>query len=467
MEKLTDKTSSMDALLESESDESGSDAESSEQPNESAPDALLNRLNQVRTILWALLRQIEGLSSKIEEVTKNKSEDEGDNALKLETHFRSEYATLEIEFAKKQQDEVLVERQIARRERNTGIISQLELEKRQKALKKRYIIAGDDLWRSSNEKLHLENPTAIISIQLDSDQSAASKIPELLLPLYRKPVALITRRNIRRKPSNWTSDVIEYYSANWEDHGKTDGSITWCHANGSWYPSYNLGPARIVPFLIAANKLEELIFGSVSESVQHPANALLLGGAVRDYLEAYKIVIVPVDNSETPIKRWRIDLLFPSLGDYRCGLGENWDKTRLKDLDGKELSFLGERRPSPRFLYFHFIMALLRLKDCGSDGWQQIWARYYEQRPFPPTNNYMRKAMIKALATYFEVADMKVVESWVSDQGFDTQIQIQDDQAKELARRVHRIVDTDIYDFRDDRIEELSDNYGQDTEEEE
>lgn len=84
MEKLTDKTSSMDALLESESDESGSDAESFEQPYEPASDALLNRLNRVRIILWALLRQIEGLSSKIEEVTKNKSEDEGDNALKLE-----------------------------------------------------------------------------------------------------------------------------------------------------------------------------------------------------------------------------------------------------------------------------------------------------------------------------------------------------------------------------------------------
>lgn len=117
MEKLTDKISSMDALLESESDESGSDSESFEQPYESAPDALLNRLNRVRTILWALLRQIEGLSSKIEEVIKNKSEGEGDNDLKLETHFRSEYATLEIEFAKKQQDEVLVERQLAWREK--------------------------------------------------------------------------------------------------------------------------------------------------------------------------------------------------------------------------------------------------------------------------------------------------------------------------------------------------------------
>lgn len=466
MEKFTDKTPwrskwHIDAMWESESD-----PESFEQPYDSAPDALLNRLTRVRMILGALDKQIKDLSRKIKDITENKSKDEGDRALRLETHFRSEYAgaTLGIEFAKKKQDEVLLERQLAWRERNTGVISQQELEERYSALNRRYSSAGGDLWRSSNKKLHLENPTAITSMQLDSDQSTALKIPELLLPLYKTSDSL----GDRRKPSNWISDVVEYYSANWEYHGKTVTeyvSIAWCHASGTW-SRYDQRVARIVPFLMAANKLEELIFGSVSESVQHPANALLLSGVLRALLEKYKLVIVPADNSETPIKRWRTDLLFPSMKDYCCGNDENSNKIYLKDIDGKELAFLGERRPSPRFLYFHFIMALIRPKDCDSDGWQQIWARYYQQRPFPQASNYMRRAMIKALATYFEVADMKVVESWISDQGFDTQIQIQDDQAKELARRVHRIVDVDITVEQDDKFEELWDTYG-DTDDEE
>ncbi|KAK4075372.1 uncharacterized protein Triagg1_4493 [Trichoderma aggressivum f. europaeum] len=466
MDKSTDeiafrKRSLIDALRDSESD-----PESFEQPYDSAPDALLNRLTRVRMILGALDKQIKDFSSKIKDVIKNKSKDEDDRASKLETHFRSEYAgaTLGIEFAKKKQDEVLLERQLAWRERNTRVISQLELEERYRALNRRYSSAGGDLWRSSNKKLRLENPTAIMSMQLDSNQSAASKIPELLLPLYRTSDGL----DDRRKPSNWISDVIEYYSANPEYHGKVVTeyvSIGWCHATGTWY-RFDQRVGCIIPFLIAANKLEELIFGSSSESVQHPVNALLLGGGVRALLESYKLVIVPADNSETPIKRWRTDLLFPSMKDYCCGYDENSNKIYFKDIDGKELSFLGERRPSPRFLYFHFIMALIRLKDRGSDGWQQIWARYYEQRPFPPANNYMRNAMIKALATYFEGADMKVVESWISDQGFDTQIQIQDNQAKELARRVHRIVDVDTTIERDDKFEELWDTYG-DTDDEE
>ncbi|UKZ72667.1 hypothetical protein TrVFT333_000300 [Trichoderma virens FT-333] len=112
-------------------------------------------------------------------------------------------------------------------------------------------------------------------------------------------------------------------------------------------------------------------------------------------------------------------------------------------------------------------MALIRAKDLGRENWQEVWARYYEQRPFPSPGNYMRKSMLKALATYFEVADMKVVESWMSDQGFDTQLQIRDDQAKELARRVHRIIDVDattiVEQYSSD--EELCDRYG-DTDEE-
>lgn len=32
----------------------------------------------------------------------------------------------------------------------------------------------------------------------------------------------------------------------------------------------------------------------------------------------------------------------------------------------------------------------------------------------------MRKAMLLALATHLEVADMKIVESWTADHGFET-----------------------------------------------
>ncbi len=46
---------------------------------------------------------------------------------------------------------------------------------------------------------------------------------------------------------------------------------------------------------------------------------------------------------------------------------------------------------------------------------EQIWARYYQQRPFPRLGNYMRKSILLALATHFQAADMKVVESWMAE----------------------------------------------------
>jgi len=53
----------------------------------------------------------------------------------------------------------------------------------------------------------------------------------------------------------------------------------------------------------------------------------------------------------------------------------------------------------------------------------------------------MRKAMLLALATHLEVADMKIVESWTADHGFETPLVLQDDQAREVVRRVHEAVE--------------------------
>ncbi|KAL7945328.1 hypothetical protein V8C42DRAFT_344945 [Trichoderma barbatum] len=163
--------------------------------------------------------------------------------------------------------------------------------------------------------------------------------------------------------------------------------------------------------------MEEIIFGFESESLMRPANALLLEVTLQGWLEDYNMVIVPVGRSESPIKRWRVDFITPGMENRSHGCDEKGEKMYGKDIMGKELAFLGERRPAARFLYFHFVMALIRAKDFGCDNWQQIWARYYEQRPFPSPGNNMRKSMIRALATYFQVADMNVVESWISDQG--------------------------------------------------
>jgi len=79
--------------------------------------------------------------------------------------------------------------------------------------------------------------------------------------------------------------------------------------------------------------------------------------------------------------------------------------------------FPHETRLVSRFFYFYFIMSFVRINDIKRHGWQDVWARYYEQRPFPTPTNYIRQSMLLALATHFKTADMHVVESWIVDHG--------------------------------------------------
>jgi hypothetical protein len=52
--------------------------------------------------------------------------------------------------------------------------------------------------------------------------------------------------------------------------------------------------------------------------------------------------------------------------------------------------------------------------------------------------------MLLALATHFGTADMSVVESWITDHGFDSPLRLNDDESTEAARRVHLAVDEAI-----------------------
>ncbi|EFW99119.1 hypothetical protein CMQ_5540 [Grosmannia clavigera kw1407] len=182
------------------------------------------------------------------------------------------------------------------------------------------------------------------------------------------------------------------------------------------------------------------ILESRAESLHRAGNALLMSHRIKGWFDSYQLVVVPFDSNESPITRWRTDVLSSDINNMYIG-SENFTST---DLNGKELQFLNEKRPVSRFLYFHFIMTLVRIKDTQRRGWEDIWARYYEQRPFPTPGNYMRKSMLLALATHFETADMNVVDSWIKDHGFDTPLKLTDEEATEAARRVHLAVEDAI-----------------------
>ncbi|KAG5955627.1 hypothetical protein E4U58_007004 [Claviceps cyperi] len=157
---------------------------------------------------------------------------------------------------------------------------------------------------------------------------------------------------------------------------------------------------------------------------------------IEGWFDNYHLVIVPVDVTENPITRWRTDVISPYIMKERYSGGE----FRARELDGRKLIFHNEKPLVSRFLYFHFFMALVRIKDTKRKGWQDTWAKYYGQRPFSTPGPYLRKSMLMAFTCHFETNDLEVMNSWMTDHGFDASLQLTNDEVGDIARRVHLVV---------------------------
>lgn len=276
------------------------------------------------------------------------------------------------------------------------------------------------------------------------DLKTELELPECLMPLHR---GSNPPNKIRRRPRRWHADVVQYYLGRACPLGAKHGFRYWCHVTRSWGLREDVKPTLIVPLFRDLASMSELLFGTQCENLESGHNALLLSGGIASWFTSHKLVVIPVDAStkqKQPIQQWRVDILDPDISSQTYTAFP--DRRYGRDIDGQELQFLGEKRPSARFLYFHFLMALVRAKDLHKPGWQETWARYHEEKPFAAPEPYMWQMMMGALAMYFETpaASVRLVESWVADHGFDAPLAIEEDELREASRRVYEAVEAGV-----------------------
>jgi hypothetical protein len=353
-------------------------------------------------------------------------------------------ASLGIDLAFKKKEAIRLERDVVIKEQDADILSHETARKHLQELSQRYLSAGGDLWSHQKKKIRFDLE---LVRSLDTRNNS---FPECLMALYKRydGLDIKRRRPIRHRhstrfiqpprPSEWRLGALAYYKGSGTYHGRRE-DLTWCHISGGWHPDVYIKASHIVPSLPNSESIGEMLFGSRAESLKRAGNSLLMSSTIKHWFDDFHLVVVPVDAAEAPITRWRTDVISPNIQNCLYSMGQY-----IRDLDGKELVFLDEKRPVPRFLYFRFIMSLIRIKDIKHRAWQNVWARYYEQRPFPTPGNYMRQSMILALATHFETADMRVVNSWMVDHGIDSPLKLLDEEAMEAARQVHMAVEESI-----------------------
>lgn len=387
------------------------------------------KFEKARCLVHHLQEAFDDLSHKVEpelDPDEERHEPDARSALKL--------ASLGVELALEKKDQFQLERQVVIEERDAGMIEPRAAAKRLHDIDRGYLSAGEDLWKQKLKKARF-NHSCVVRL-LDPRGGSTSVC---LLTLYKKGDDV---------EKTFRSDAMRYYDGH--IRGKKIGGtskergpnrkirtgMAWCHVTGTWWITEKVKAAHLVPFFPDSDDFGEILFGSRAPSLRRAGNAVLLFDKLEKWFDSYHFLIVPVDTTEHPIRRWKVDVISSKIRKASYLTVNHLGG----DLDGKELQFRNDKRPVPCFMYFHFIVALIHIKDVKRPGWQDVWARYHQQRPFPTPGKYIRKSILRALATHFGPAEMDVVESWVTNHGFDSLLMLNDDESAEAARRVHLAV---------------------------
>ena len=253
--------------------------------------------------------------------------------------------------------------------------------------------------RKANEKLDsLGRALWIMQIALRKQEEQEGVVGKLgpdsrgffvptLLALYRDPEVSRKRCGIEVQ-RRMKKVAIAVYEAR---KGAPMKGMLWCCISRLYHDQSQVRAVHIVPHALGP-ELVDYIFGSGSGlRLDTVDNCLLVHEYVEKALEDGNIVLIPVDASERPIRRWKIQMT-------NSGATEKiLPEVTLSGLDGKEVLFKNDNRPAVRFLYYHFIMTLLRNKRNRQLGWKKYSVELPAGRPFAAMGPYMRESMLLAL----------------------------------------------------------------------
>ena len=267
-----------------------------------------------------------------------------------------------------------------------------------------------------------------------------------LLALYKDPHQSNKRSSTIQ--THFRETAIKKYEAR---KGAPSNKMIWCCFNRQYFPVSNVRAAHIVPRQLGP-ELMEYIFGSGSGSRLDSAdNCLLLESNVEEALDNGSFVLIPVDTDERPILRWKIKIT------NHAAMNTPVMGGKLREFDNQELIFKNENRPASRFLYYHFVVTLLRNKRDRQPGWEQCLTELRTGKPFATMGRYMRESMLLALAKSANDLDPEDEARLLGGNGGETFVEEQkltEMEEAEVARRALEARDIENEDEYDDEDED-------------
>lgn len=322
-------------------------------------------------------------------------------------------------------------------------ISDNDHRKEHRETNKRIISLGNDLW-SEQEELRRQEEEEGRVLKLGPDTKGA--FIHALLALYKDPRG--SKKRSSATQSHMKETAIKVYEVGKDAPFKDK---IWCCISQGFFDQENVRAAHIVPYALGP-ELVDYIFGSGSGSRLDTAdNCLLIHESVEKAFDNGNFVLLLVDASETPILRWKVQIT--NLAAANTDMG----RTSLKDLDGMEVSFKNDNRPASRFLYYHFVVTLLRNKRDRQPGWEKFSTELSTGKPFATMGRYMRESMLLTLAK--SAGDLNAMEEarLLGGEGGETFVEkekLADIEETEVARRVFEAHEPEDEDEVEDEGEE-------------
>lgn len=294
------------------------------------------------------------------------------------------FRKLRIEDLELQQEQLRVDKSWLDYEHEQHHMSSKEHRSAHRDTNQRIVSLGSDLWKEQEELRGYEEKMGL-KPKLGPDSKGA--FVHTLLSLYKDP------STVRKRSSKIQSEMKKQSVARYEaSKGAKEKGQIWCCITQAYHEQEDIRAAHIVPHSLSL-ELADYIFGSGSGTrMDSVDNCLLIHSSVERAFDRGQFVLIPLDAKEDPILRWKIKVTDNS------ALKTLIFTENLEDLDDREVVFLNMNRPASRFLYYHFVVTLLRNKKSRKPGWEKFSAELPTGKPFATMGPYLRESMLLALA---------------------------------------------------------------------
>ena len=225
---------------------------------------------------------------------------------------------------------------------------------------------------------------------------AAGKEPELgpdlnhaleaiMFELYKSPGSNTRNKSVQSKMRE------EAFAAYASSLGAERADEARCTITGEYFMRPSLVCGHIVPRHLSEDLVGYLIGASPSRHINSRYNALIMCREAEARFDKGQFVLIPADETETPITRWKIWVL------DHTALNGSLGRKKLRDYHDKEIFFNSSNRPAARFIFAHYAISIMRMTRSRVHNYEDRLRELAHLKPFATPGAYLRRTLAMTL----------------------------------------------------------------------